>query len=74
VRLILESTAQLVHVNGVPARVWTGVTEGGIRVDCFITRILVSLESDQSAFEAELSRTAPMMPDALNIYPLRMIL
>jgi hypothetical protein len=40
-KISLESTDQVVSLNGVPARVWYGTTEGGIDVHAFITRIAV---------------------------------
>ena len=43
--LIIESTSKIVELNGVPARVWEGHTESGIKVHCFITR--VSVEQDE---------------------------
>lgn len=34
----LHSTEKIVTLNGVPARVWEGVTDGGINCHAFITR------------------------------------
>jgi hypothetical protein len=40
-KISLESTDQLVWLNGVPARVWQGTTESGAGVQAFITRIAI---------------------------------
>jgi hypothetical protein len=37
-KLILENTRKTVELNGVPARVWEGVTESGIKVHVYVTR------------------------------------
>jgi hypothetical protein len=38
-RLTIESTSELAHVNGTPVRVWTGKTERGTPALAFITRL-----------------------------------
>ncbi len=38
-KITIESTAKIVEVNGVPARVWQGTTASGIEVVAFITRV-----------------------------------
>ena len=72
-RIQLESTSQIVEVNGVPARVWEGATESGVAVACLITRIAVKRDADCSQFEAELKETRPPTAE-LNAFPLRMVL
>ena len=54
-KVTLESTAQIVEVNGVPARVWDGTTESGIPVSVLVTRVAVERTQDTAQFEAELS-------------------
>lgn len=44
-KVTVESTPKIVEINGVPARVWQGQTEGGIPVIAFLTRI--AAERDQ---------------------------
>lgn len=72
----LESTTKIVEVNGVPARVWEGITESGIQVHCFITRIAINekeSEEAQAQFKNELQECRT--PSAgIEAYPLRMIL
>lgn len=68
----LHSTTKIVTINGVPARVWEGVTEGGINCHAFITRIAVHKNDDASEFEKELNEVhAPCTVDSI---PLRMII
>lgn len=54
-KLTLESTDQIVTLNkggvDVPARVWIGQTEAGVKVHCFITNIAVSKDEPPAAFE-----------------------
>jgi hypothetical protein len=60
-KISLESTDQVVSLNGVPARVWQGTTESGVSVQAFITRIAVD-RADAAACEQvarELRETAP---------------
>ena len=75
-KIQLESTSKIVELNGVPARIWEGVTEHGIAIHVFITRIAVNKEADGSQFAAELKECPaprPADPD-ISAYPLRMIL
>jgi hypothetical protein len=72
-KITLENTMKMVQLNGVPARIWEGQTESGIRVHAFITRLAVPNDQDQSQFEKELQETkAPSAEIA--VYPMRMIL
>lgn len=72
-RIAIESTTKIVHLNGVKARVWEGVTESGIPVLCFVTRIAVKDGLDTSEFEKELQEHRVPSIEAEAI-PLRMIL
>ena len=69
----IHSTEKIVELNGVPARVWEGVTESGIPVHCFITRIAVSKDQDTTQFEAELQEHAAPSAE-IQSYPLRLII
>lgn len=70
----LKSTTKIVELNGVPARVWEGETESGIKVHAFITRIAIdSFETRTEEFEAELKQQAPPSV-AVQSIPLRMII
>jgi hypothetical protein len=72
-KITIENTAQIVEVNGAPARVWLGKTESGIEVQCLITRVAVLKTDDCSQFEAELDEQSAPAP-AQQAFPLRMIL
>jgi len=73
VKVTLESTTKVVHVDGVPARIWEGQTESGIAVHAFITRIAVHKDADASQFERELQECRAPSPD-VQAYPARIIL
>ena len=61
-KLTIESTTKIVTIkpsplgDGVPARVWEGVSESGIKVQCYITRVAIPIEEQDRAddFKAEL--------------------
>lgn len=72
-KVTLESTTKVVHVDGVPARIWEGQTESGIAVHAFITRIAVHKDADASQFERELQECRAPSPD-VQAYPARIIL
>lgn len=69
----LESTTKIVELNGVPARVWQGITESGIEVHAFITRIALHKDDDATEFEKELKECAVPRSD-IQSFPARMIL
>lgn len=72
-KLTLENTSQLVHINDVPARVWLGRTESGVEVEVLITRIAVRHGRDTAQFERELHET-PAPAHVSEAFPLRMVL
>lgn len=72
-KITVESTTKIVHLNGVPARIWEGQTESGIPVHCYITRIAVDKDQDASEFEKELQEHRAPSPEVQAI-PLHMIL
>lgn len=72
-KIQMHSTEKIVELNGVPARVWEGVTESGITVHCFVTRVAVGKDEDTSQFEKELEQHSPPSADVM-AYPLRLIL
>lgn len=73
----LFSTTKVVTlvVNGVDvqARIWEGVTESGISVHAYITRIAVDMTEDTSEFERELQEHKAPSGEIQSI-PLRMII
>jgi hypothetical protein len=73
-KITVESTTKLVELNGVPARVWEGVTDSGIPVHCFITRVAAKDTANLTQFEAELKEQRPPSLEVARAYPLRMVL
>lgn len=73
-KITIESINKIVHLNGIPARIWEGETASGIRVHCFITRIAVGKgETRIEEFEAELEETVSPSPE-IAVYSSRLIL
>ncbi len=75
-KITIESTTQVVEVNGIPARVWEGTTESGIKVVCLVPRVAVSkYESPDvhAQFKQELLECKPPSAEVA-VFPLRMIL
>ena len=73
-KITIESTTKIVNLNGVPARVWEGKTESGIKVHTFITRIAVDKEEKRiDEFENELQQQRQPSTE-IESYPLKIIL
>lgn len=76
-KITIESTTQIVNTidrlsgQGMPARVWEGKTESGVKVVCLIARIAAQAGQDLSEFDRELKEQK--QPEAENVFPLRMI-
>jgi hypothetical protein len=51
-KIMIQNTSQIVEVNGVPARVWDGVTDRGGRVQVLVTRVAVRYADDDDASSA----------------------
>ncbi|MCO5167893.1 MAG: hypothetical protein M9894_16235 [Planctomycetes bacterium] len=58
-KLKIESTPITTQIDGVPVRLWHGVTECGVPCKVFVHRLLVALEQDQALFERELADMGP---------------
>lgn len=67
----IKSTDTLTTLDGVPVRLWEGVTANGVECKVFVHRLAVKKDADTSQFEAELKEK--MQPGA-KIVPLRQIL
>ena len=73
-KIIVESTSKIVYLAGIPARIWEGETESGIKVHCFISRIAINKnESKTEEFERELAEQKAPSPE-IEAYSLRLIL
>ena len=58
-KIIMESTPEIVQVNGIPARVWEGKTESGVPCFALIAKIGVHKDEDSDQFEKELKECKP---------------
>jgi hypothetical protein len=58
-KLQIEATEQLTTIDGVPVRLWEGVTESGVCCKVFVHRIAVHNDEDSSQFEHELAEQLP---------------
>ena len=81
-KITIESTTEIVSLSqasssamepGIQCRVWEGVTEHGVKVQCLIPRIAALKNQDLAQFEAELEeQRPPSVPE--RAFPMRMIL
>lgn len=71
-KIELQSTAQVVEVNGVLCRVWEGSTAAGVKLTAFIARVAVERTEDTREFERELRETP--QPRPAGFWPHRMVL
>jgi len=79
-KITIENTTKIIDLftnisggDSVPARIWEGETESGIKVIAYITRIAVANKDNQEQFEKELSeQRAPS--EAVQRFSLRQIL
>ena len=75
-KITIESTSKIVHLNGLPARVWEGHTESGIEIHAFVTRVAVKEGQKPEVygeFERELQEQRKPTPE-IEAIPLRFIL
>ncbi len=76
-KVTLENTTKIVTLNidghDVPARIWEGETENGVKCHAFITRIAVHNTDEAGEFEKDLEEQKPPSVAIQNI-PLHMIL
>ncbi len=73
-KITIESTAKIIEFNGLPARIWEGQTESGIKVHCYITRVAIDKDEPRSAeFERELLEQKPPSVEIQRI-PSRLII
>lgn len=55
----IKSTSAVVRSEGREARVWEGVTEGGVPFEAHISRVIVREDHSQEEFERDLRPTPP---------------
>jgi hypothetical protein len=58
-QITIESTGLTTHIEGVPVRLWEGVTEAGVRCKVFVHRVAVHNDEDSAQFERELDEKLP---------------
>jgi len=58
-RMQIEATDQITHLDGVPCRVWKGTTEGGVECLVFVHRVAVREDADSAEFDRELQSQLP---------------
>ena len=70
----LQSTTKIVELNGIPARIWEGYSEGGVKVHAYIARVPIDKnEPNAEEFERELKECVPPSV-SVEAIPLRLIL
>jgi hypothetical protein len=62
-KITIESTSEVVALNGVRARVWQGKTDSGIPVAAFVASIAVDRAEDCAEFDRQLQAHAEPRPD-----------
>jgi hypothetical protein len=70
----LESTARVISVNGVPARVWEGKTEGGTDVFFAVCQVAAPSQQDNSELKNALIEHTEPSEGAMRVFPLHMVL
>ena len=79
-KITIESTDRIcevrtgTHTSPIPARVWQGTTESGIPVVCLVARVAVPENQPQEQFQQELQQHAAPSRDALEAFPLKMLI
>ena len=59
-KISIEATDKLTRIDGVPVRLWEGITEGGVKCKVFVHRIAVHKTEDSAQFEQELEELLPL--------------
>lgn len=73
-KLTIQNTSKIVTLNGVPARIWEGETESGIKCHCYITRVAINKnETRVREFEEELSEQSAPSAE-IEAVPVRLII
>lgn len=57
--ITIRPTATLTTLDGVPVRLWEGVTRDGIPCRVFVHRVAVREELDRAAFDRQLAERLP---------------
>lgn len=71
-KVTIESTQDVTDIDGVPVRLWEGVTESGVKCKVFVHRLGVHNDDDAGQFERELSERE--LPGTSRVVPLSAIM
>lgn len=75
-KITIENTSQITELvtpgGTIPARIWVGETDSGIKVHVLVTRIAALASENLSQFDRELRETRA--PEPMEVFPLRTIL
>jgi hypothetical protein len=66
--ITVHSTTKIVHVNGVPCRIWEGQSAKGVTVRCFIALVAADCYTDVEEFKKDLEEHQPPTAD-VESYP-----
>ena len=58
-QLMIEATSQVTTIDGVPVRLWNGVTEGGKQCQVYVHLISATDFGDTEEFDRELQEKMP---------------
>jgi hypothetical protein len=58
-KITIEATEKLTKIDGVPVRLWHGLTETGARCEVFVHLIAVPKQENAEQFERELREQIP---------------
>lgn len=72
-KITLEPTTMIVHLNGVPTRIWQGQTAKGVPISAFVALVAVDRDADTRELEEVLRDVAAPRPELLEI-PARLVL
>ena len=73
-RITIEPTPIIIHVNGTPMRVWQGETECGLKVHAHVALVGCDRDADAHELEAALREVAaprPELADAYRVFDMR---
>lgn len=73
-KMNLESTSRMTTVNGAPARIWEGETEGGTPVFAAVTLVAAATDEDQGELQRDLSEHRPPSADSPVAIPSNFVL
>lgn len=66
-KITIENTNKISTLSGVPARIWEGETESGIKIICYVTRIVIKDMRKSAEFDREFVKIKLPSAKALEI-------